>query len=200
MFVCFNHNYWFLCRPFSIDVYQRENKQKKQKTKTRQDTPIDQLGSAIAGKADVAVLDINEHSEECFQIFQSLKDKKLEEELIIIGISTVLTWNQTVKSSKKTLKESNYKSRKSSVKYKNARLLETLILSAQKENLFTCKKKIVTCIFLLPIVRVVQLVFLLGFFWGPTIATCACLWWFACALSRRDCGRSAIWKWRIRIS
>lgn len=47
----------------------------------------------------------------------------------VLGVSTVLTWNQTQKSSKKSNKESNWKLRKSSPRYKGVRLLETSLLA-----------------------------------------------------------------------
>jgi len=52
----------------------------------------------------------------------------------VVGVSTVMTWNQSNKSSKKSSKESNWKLRKCSPRFKGVRLLETAVLSAAREG------------------------------------------------------------------
>ena len=54
---------------------------------------------------------------------------------VLMGVSTVLTWNQTQKSSKKSNKESAYRNRRCSPRYKSIRYLEGLVLNAQKDGL-----------------------------------------------------------------
>lgn len=66
-----------------------------------------------------------------------LKDFPFEtqgKQMILLGLSTVLTWNATQKNAKKSNKESNWKLRKSSPRYKEVRLLETTLLSCSKEG------------------------------------------------------------------
>jgi hypothetical protein len=86
-----------------------------------------------------------------------LKDAELKTNVILVGISSVMTWNKTTKvrgalaqacfssdvvlllqSSARTLSEAKYRSRKTSAKYKGLRLLETVVMSAQKDNLQAC--------------------------------------------------------------
>lgn len=55
----------------------------------------------------------------------------------VLGVSTVLTWNQTQKSSKKSNKESLYRNRRCSPRYKAVRALEGLVLSAARDGVLT---------------------------------------------------------------
>lgn len=54
---------------------------------------------------------------------------------VLLGLSTVLTWNQTSKSSKRANKESAFRNRRCSPRYKGVRYLETLVLAAAKDGL-----------------------------------------------------------------
>lgn len=55
----------------------------------------------------------------------------------LFAISNVMTWGKTTKNSKTSMQESNYKKRKCSPKFKNTKLLETMVNSAQRDGLQT---------------------------------------------------------------
>ncbi len=68
-------------------------------------------------------------------VLKFLKDKELENDLMVIGVSNVMSWCRSKNSDDKPLHESAYKTRKTSLQYKPIKLLETLVLSAAKPRL-----------------------------------------------------------------
>lgn len=62
-----------------------------------------------------------------------------ESPLILLGVSTLMTWNATSKNTKKTpLVEQNYAARKCTTAFKQIKQLETVLLSANSSQLATC--------------------------------------------------------------
>jgi adenylate kinase len=89
---------------------------------------------ALVENANVIILNLSSDSELCNNIINHVKQMNVEEPITLIGISTVMTWAKTVTKGNKPLRESRYKKRTSSLKYKNIKLLETLLLASRKEN------------------------------------------------------------------
>jgi adenylate kinase family enzyme len=79
-------------------------------------------------------------------VLQYLKDMDSPIDQMLIGISTVLTWNRTNTrpnynplghNKTPVLNELNYKKRKCSPRFRGIRQLESLVLATQKDNLFS---------------------------------------------------------------
>jgi adenylate kinase len=86
---------------------------------------------------EAIIIDINQpdRANELTSLISTLKDYTYPTATILCAVSTVQTWNETLKSSKKALNEAQYKARKCSARYKPVRVLESLILSTTKDNL-----------------------------------------------------------------
>lgn len=95
------------------------------------------LGETLL-QCDAVVLNLNGNSDEVTSIMTFLKSQELDNEITVIGVSTLLTWASTKKSDRDQIfSERSYKKRKSSVQFKPVKLLESLVLNSQKENLNT---------------------------------------------------------------
>ena len=110
-------------------------------------SPADLLSAAVSADAVVLDLTASDREADLTALLGLLKDHNFDSAaesssaaaprsspLVVLGLSTVLTWNATQKSSKKSSKESNWKLRKSSPRYKATRALESILLSVAREN------------------------------------------------------------------
>lgn len=86
--------------------------------------------------AEVIILDLVRNPELSYQILMYIKDIESDHDQILIGISSVMTWNRTQRSNK-PMSEANYKVRKCSPRFKRLRALETQVLNAQRDTLPT---------------------------------------------------------------
>jgi len=88
-------------------------------------------------QCDGAILDLSDvsRSADLLSLLAHIQTYDFQSPFILIGVSTVLTWNATSKSSKKTNKESNWRQRKCSPRYKQVRLLETTLLATARDGL-----------------------------------------------------------------
>jgi len=88
-------------------------------------------------EAELIVLNLNVDRELVMEVITFLKYAEQLEDVILVAVSTVMTWNSTSKSSSKTLSEKLYTAREASPAYKPVKLLESLIVSSAKEGLTT---------------------------------------------------------------
>jgi adenylate kinase len=86
---------------------------------------------------NIIVLNLNHNPTELSDVITFIKATNFEEETVVVGVSTVMTWGKTNKDSKRSLKETKFKGRKCSVKYKDTKQMETLVLNLKKENVAT---------------------------------------------------------------
>jgi len=93
--------------------------------------------SNIILESQCVIVDLNAPAPQVTALITQVKDAEVQDDRLMIGVSTAMTWSQTSKSSAKPLQEARYRARKASNKYKGVRVLESLILNAQKDNLFT---------------------------------------------------------------
>ncbi len=71
--------------------------------------------------------------------------QELENELLVVGVSNVMSWCRSKNSDDKPLHESAYKTRKTSLQYKPIKLLETLVLSAVRCLVCVCVCEVECC-------------------------------------------------------
>lgn len=88
--------------------------------------------------AELIILDLVHAADKAGDILNILKDSPSGETPInLIGVSNVMTWSRTTNKPDKVLSEKDYKSRKTTTRYKGLRMMETLVLNAQREGLNT---------------------------------------------------------------
>lgn len=88
--------------------------------------------------AELVILDLVNDPDKAGDILNMLKDSPPGETSInLIGVSNVMTWSRTTSKPDKVLSEKDYKSRKTTTRYKGLRMMETLVLNAQREGLNT---------------------------------------------------------------
>ena len=112
---------------------------KKQEVDIFQKTS-EQTWQAVAEEGvlpSVFVVNLNDNIDVANEVFNFLREQTFEEETLVLGISTIMTWGKTNKDSKKALKETRFKNRKCSVKYKDIKTMETIVQNLKKENLST---------------------------------------------------------------
>lgn len=95
----------------------------------------EELTKVILEGTDVIVVDLNLDSHRANAVLNVLSKATLEEPKTILGVSSVLTWNETKTKKNKPLTEADYKNRKCTPRFKELKLMETLVLNAKKENL-----------------------------------------------------------------
>lgn len=91
----------------------------------------------VTDNVDVVVLDLVRDAANANRILGSLSATKFEEPKTVIAVSSVMTWNETKTKKNKPLSESDFKNRKCTPKFKELKLLETLVLSANSDSLNT---------------------------------------------------------------
>lgn len=98
------------------------------------------LAKALVEDCDVVVVDLVRDEPVAQAVLQAFADLDMsgQEPKTLVGVSSILTWNETKTKKNRPLNEAtDFKSRKCSPRYKGLKLLETLTLSAKKENLNT---------------------------------------------------------------
>jgi len=96
--------------------------------------------------SEAIILDLFHNPDQSQTVLEYLKHTEAGIDQMLIGISTVLTWNRTNTkptynplASNKTsvLNEINFKKRKCSPRFRGIRQLESLVLATQRDNLFS---------------------------------------------------------------
>jgi adenylate kinase len=91
----------------------------------------------VKENVDIIVLDLVRDAANANRVLSLLTNAGLEEPKVLIGVSSVMTWNETKTKKNKPLTEADYKNRKCTPKFKELKLLETLVLSANSPSLNT---------------------------------------------------------------
>lgn len=95
----------------------------------------EELATTIKDEVDVLVCDLVRDREQTNAVLDAVAGGEWEEPKTLVGVSSVLTWNETKTKKNKPLTENDFKNRKCSPRFKELKILETLLLSAKKDNL-----------------------------------------------------------------
>jgi adenylate kinase len=97
--------------------------------------PSDTSLKSLVLSCDAVILDITRDLATSEAILTLLQQQpQLDEPITVVGVSTVMTWDQSRKTKRRGLKEADYKLRKPSLQYANTKVLETLVLNAESDN------------------------------------------------------------------
>lgn len=83
--------------------------------------------------AELIILDLVRSADKANTILNLLKEvSSFESDVNVIAVSSIMSWASTNMKKGKLLDEKEYKSRKTSAKYKNLKLMETLVINSQR--------------------------------------------------------------------
>jgi len=91
--------------------------------------------AAICEETDIIVVDLVRDLAKANKVLNVLSTGTWEEPKTLVAVSSLLTWNETKTKKNKPLTEADFKNRKCTPRFKELKIMETLVLNAAKENL-----------------------------------------------------------------